>query len=183
MFVQPILKHATCVAALMCGCASYAQQTQIPFDQIQRGAQLPAKLVASNSNVGTAAVSGSAGGVSDSAAPSFSPAPASELNGAPVNRGPRIVDSRYVWLNSAHLAAAFADIEMSQRCIDEHTCVEANPLMPSSQAGKLGLNFGIVAYTACASYYLKKHRSSLWWLPPLAGISFHAGGVASGISH
>jgi hypothetical protein len=101
----------------------------------------------------------------------------------PAGRSPRIADTKFLWLNGVHLALTFADIELAQHCIDEHTCSEANPLMPSSTAAKLSVNIGMFAYATGASYYLKKRGFRLWWIPPAAGIGTHTVGVVSGISH
>jgi hypothetical protein len=113
-------------------------------------------------------------------------APASSFAGftrTPAFRGSKIFDAKYVWLNGLQLSLAFADIEITQHCIDEHTCREGNPLMPSSQAGKLSVSLGIAAFASVASYRLKKLRSKGWWVAPTVGIAGHAVGLASGLAH
>ena len=114
------------------------------------------------------------------------PAPASSSAGftrTPAVRRSRTFNARYAWLNGLQLSLAFADIEATQHCIDEHTCKEGNPLMPSSQAGKLSVSLGIAAFTAFASYRLKKQGSKSWWVAPAVGIAGHAVGLASGLAH
>jgi hypothetical protein len=186
MLVRSLVKHALGVSALLCVCTCYAQQAQVPFEQIQQDAKASLVRAALNSDPASAPAIGATPGVSSSAAPAFSPAPASsaaEFNSMPVARSPKVVDSKYLWVNGLDLGLAVTDVAMSQRCIDQHTCVEANPLMPSSLAGKFGVDLGAVAYAAGVSYYMKKHKSSWWWLAPLAGASFHSGGIASAIAH
>jgi len=86
-------------------------------------------------------------------------------------------------LNSLHFSLAFADIETTQHCINEHTCREGNPLLPSSQAGKLGVSLGIATFTAVASYQIKKETTKAWWLAPTVGIAAHTVGLATGLAH
>jgi hypothetical protein len=114
------------------------------------------------------------------------PAPASYSAGftrTPAVRSSRTFDAKYVWLNGLQFSLAFADIETTQHCIDEHTCREGNPLMPSPQAGKFSVSLGIAAFTAVASYRLKKQRSKGWWVAPAVSIAGHAVGLASGLVH
>ena len=101
----------------------------------------------------------------------------------PLQAVPRTADSKFFWLNGLHLGMAVFDVEMTQRCIDSRHCREVNPMMPSSQAGKLSLNIALVAYSSGISYWLKKHNSKVWWLPPSAGIAIHSAGVATGFEH
>lgn len=75
------------------------------------------------------------------------------------------------------------DVEMTQHCIAVHKCREANPVMPSSQAGQLSVNFALVAFQGWSSYWLKKHHSSGWWIPLVAGTVVHSVGVATGFEH
>jgi len=176
------------VAILMSSFASLAQQSRIPFEQMQREARLSATRAPSNSDAASLSFPVSAPGGSSSAAASLPtpPASGSTITGfkrVPAGRGARVLDAKYLLLNGQHLVLALADIEMAQRCIDEHTCKEANPLMPSSPAAKLSVNLGIFAYATGTSYYLKKHGCRWWWAPPVAGIGIHAAGVASGIRH
>jgi hypothetical protein len=96
---------------------------------------------------------------------------------------PRVANARFFILNSLHLGMAIFDVEMTQRCIASHQCREGNPLMPSSQAGQLAVGFAFVAYGSGLSYWLKKHQSRMWWLPPAGGVVTHTVGVATGLMH
>jgi hypothetical protein len=101
----------------------------------------------------------------------------------PYPTSPRTADTKFFLLNGIHLGMAVFDVEMTQRCIANHRCHETNPLMPSSQAGQLGINFALVGSGSLASYWLKKHQSRLWWLPPATGAAAHSYGVATGFEH
>jgi hypothetical protein len=188
MHVQPILKHVILVAVFICGHASFAQQAQIPFEQIQRDSQSSVALAQSNSAPPGVVPPEPAPQDSSSATPSRLAAPASvassaTFNRVPAVRSPEVADAKFLFLNGQHLVLSLADIELSQRCIDAHTCTEANPLMPSSLAGKLSVTLGIFAYATATSYYLKKHRSRWWWAPPVLGVGIHTVGLMSGLAH
>jgi len=101
----------------------------------------------------------------------------------PRARSPRTLSPGFFLLNGLHLGMAVFDVEMTQHCIADHHCVEGNPMMPSSQAGQLGMNFALVGYGAFISYELKKRDNKLWRLSPVVGISAHTVGVASGFAH
>lgn len=116
----------------------------------------------------------------------FHPAAAAVI--APVTASPkaaesRTADSKFFLLNGMQLGMAIFDVELTQRCIASQHCRETNPLMPSSQAGQLGLNLGLAAYSSGISYWLKRRKSKLWWMPPAAGIAAHSVGVATGFEH
>ncbi|HZD47145.1 MAG TPA: hypothetical protein VE178_00245, partial [Silvibacterium sp.] len=95
----------------------------------------------------------------------------------------RTADAKFFLLNGLYLGMAVFDVEMTQRCIAAQHCRELNPLMPSSHAGQLTINFALVAGVSTASYWLKKHSSAVWWLPPVAGTAAHSAGVATGFVH
>jgi len=96
---------------------------------------------------------------------------------------PRTADSRFFLLSGIQLGMAVFDVEMTQRCIASHHCRETNPVMPTSQAGQLSVNFALVACNSGISYWLKKRGSKLWWLPPSAGVVVHSVGVTTGFEH
>jgi hypothetical protein len=188
MHIQAILKRTVGAAVLISGCAAFAQQTQIPFKQIQRDAQSSTASLPSKSDLASVVAPESASGESSSSAASLpaAPSPASSSSGLVAVytfRPPKVVDTNFLLLNSQHLILALADIEMSQRCIDAHTCTEANPLMPNSLAAKFGVNLAVFANATFGSYYLKKHGSRYWWLPPVSGAGIHAVGLTSGLAH
>ena len=115
--------------------------------------------------------------------------PPSEPLGTPIIRSvapvaeQRVLDRKYFLLNGLHLAMGLLDVGLTQRCIADHRCAEGNPLMPSSLAGQLSVNFAYVGYAAYFSYNLKKRHSRLWWISPTSGIATHSVGVVTGLMH
>jgi hypothetical protein len=101
----------------------------------------------------------------------------------PIATTPRVADRKYFLLNGMQAGMAVFDVEMTQHCIRARKCSEANPFMPSSQAGALSVDFALTAYEGLWSYFLKKHHSKLWWITPVAGTAVHAAGVATGFEH
>ena len=161
------------LAIAMGGWTSSAQQTTIPFAQIERDTQLSARL----------ALPGN--GTSSSLVPGLGPAEPSAAGvvGVLSVRVPRTLDSRFYLVNGLHLGMAAFDIGMTQHCMANHHCQEGNPLMPSSLAGQLSVNFALVGYSSFVSYKLKKHGSHVWWLSPAIGTGAHVAGAASGLAH
>lgn len=155
------------------GWACNAQVPMIPFNQIERDGQLTATL--------ELPASVPSEGYSSSAAPAL------PLSGGFIRtsalRTPRTVDSKFLLLNGLHLGLAMLDVGMTQHCLAAHTCREGNPMMPSSLAGQLSVDFALVGYGAFSSYRLKRHKSSFWWISPTVGATAHGVGVASGIAH
>ena len=96
---------------------------------------------------------------------------------------PRVADSKFFLFNGVQLGMALFDVEMTQRCIASHHCRETNPLMPSSQVGQISVNIALAAYSSGVSYWLKKHKCKLWWVPPATGFVAHSIGVATGFEH
>ena len=158
----------------MSGMACSAQDAKIPFMQIEKDAQLSASATVPASE---AVISHSDGMFSSSSAP------ASFVFVPPTPTQPRTLSKGFLLLNGLHLGMAIFDVEMTQHCIANHHCVEGNPLMPSSHAGQLGVNFAIVGYGTFMSYRLKKQERKLWMLSPIVGIAAHSIGVASGIAN
>jgi len=107
----------------------------------------------------------------------------STLPTAPSPAPSRTVDRKFLLVNGLQLGMTMFDIAMTQNCIASGHCREANPLMPSSFSGQLTVGLTFVAYGSGVSYWLKKHKSRLWWLPPASGVATHAVGVASGFEH
>ena len=158
----------------MGGMACSAQDAKIPFKQIEKDAQLSASVTVPASE---AAISHSEGMFSSSSTP------ASFVFVPPTPTQSRTLSKGFLLLNGLHLGMAIFDVEMTQHCIANHHCVEGNPLMPSSHAGQLGVNFAIVGYGTFMSYRLKKQERKLWLLSPIVGIAAHTLGVASGFAN
>ncbi len=119
-----------------------------------------------------------------SSAPVPSTSASGVVNSAPAPSVARpVLNKTYFLLNGLHLGLAVADVEMTQHCIADHRCKEGNPMMPSSQAGQISVSVGIFAYAAGTSFWLKKHKSKLWWAPPTVGVVAHAIGFTSGLRY
>ena len=84
----------------------------------------------------------------------------------------------FVLLNSAQVGASIADLSLTQQCIDAHTCVEGNPLLPRSTAGRWGVTLGVSALTVATSWLMRKHRKRGWYAGPVVGIAAHGMGIA-----
>lgn len=170
------------VAIAMGTSTCFAQNATIPFGQLEREAHLTASLSLPNNETASSRTFSSSlnpgdGAMEPSAAGFVRTIPASPV------RVTRIIDSKFLLLNGLHLGMAVLDVGLTQHCIADHHCREGNPMMPSSLAGQLSVNFAFVSYGSFVSYRLKKHRSTLWGLSPTVGISAHAVGVATGIMH
>lgn len=166
------------LAIAMGGWACSAQEATIPFGQLERDAQLSARLTAPDYETASSLSSSSLSPGVVSAAPS-----AARFVRMPTETIPGILNSKFFLFNGLHLGMATLDVTMTQRCIAAHTCREANPLMPASFAGKLCVNFALVGYSSFVSYRMKKHGSNLWWISPASGVAVHSVGAATGIAH
>ena len=89
----------------------------------------------------------------------------------------------YFLFNGAQVGMGILDVEFTQHCIADHHCQEGNPLMPSSQAGQIGVVAGLSAYSYFVSYKLKKQGSRFWWIAPAMGVATHTAGAATGLAH
>jgi hypothetical protein len=162
------------LALVLGGFVCSAEEATIPIRQIERDAQLPAKLtaLAGGATIGRAyeMPSGS------SSATGFVPAPRATAHPQTLSRG-------FFLINGLHLGMAAFDVGMTQHCLADHNCREGNPVMPSSLAGQLSEEIASVGLGTFVSYRLKKHGSKLWLLSPVVGIATHTVGVASGFAH
>jgi hypothetical protein len=170
------------LALALCGGVCSAQQVTIPFEQIQKDSVQNTQLIAG------LALPGSESEGNFSSSNIFSQTPHTEpiMSGfvrVPAGQAPRVLTSKFFLLQGLHLGMAVLDVETTQHCLAAHTCREGNPLMPSSQAGALGINFALVGYSSYVSYRMKSHKSNLWWLSPTTGTVAHVVGFATGLAH
>ncbi|MGC1462977.1 MAG: hypothetical protein WA802_12295 [Terracidiphilus sp.] len=166
------------LAVALATLATSAQENRIPLKQIEMDAQnlqLLATAAAPDNEAAAEHANGMLSGTSSSSGGFVLPAPAVKL--------PRTLSPGFFLLNGAHLGLAVFDVEMTQHCLADHHCVEGNPLMPSSRAGQLGLNFALFGYGSFMSYRLKRQERRLWMLSPVVGIVAHTVGVATGFAH
>lgn len=160
-----------CLLFACSGTLVFAQQTSIPFRQLEKSAPLSASLSAPES---ISSMSGSSSSASD---PGLTAA-ASYVR--PTYKRERVVDSKFLLVNGLHLGLAALDIGLTQRCIASGHCREGNPVMPSSLGGQAAVGSAIVGYGFFVSYKMKKHDSRVWWLSPVVGIGAHSVGAATG---
>lgn len=162
------------LAIAMGGLVCFPQEATIPFRQIGRDAQLSAKLTvpATDAEISHAYELPSR----PSNAEGYVFVPRATI-------APRTLSDGFFLTNGLHLGMSIFDVAMTQHCIADYHCREGNPLMPSSLAGQLSVNFAYVGYGTFMSYRLKKHGSKLWLLSPAVGIAAHTVGVASGLAH
>lgn len=168
-----VLGAAMAMAAMSC----LAQYRAIPLRQIEREARDPVLSVRAALLAGPSARPASDASYSEPAASTGYVQPPAAA------KTQHTLSASYYVLNGLHLGMAVFDVEMTQHCIANHHCTEGNPLMPSSQAGQLGVNFALVGYGAFLSYKLKKHDNKLWIASPAAGIVAHTLGVATGFKN
>ena len=169
------------VTLLMGGYLCLAQQAPIPFQQLRRPTEIPAREVASVSGVGNDLTPGASSAIAASVSSSLSAHEA--FYPVPAATGGRRLGFRYFLLNGLHLGMAGADVALTQHCIAEHRCREGNPVMPSSLAGSLSVDSALVGLGALVSGRLKTQGSAAWWVAPVTGIAAHGAGVATGLAH
>ena len=160
-----------CLVTGMGSIAGSAQSARIPFRQIAKDAQLSVRVAVSTTESAANDTYEMSSGSSASASFVLPP---------PVYKPPRTLTRGYFVINGLHLGMAAFDVGMTQHCLADHHCREGNPLMPSSLAGQLSIDFAFVSSGALISYKLKKEESKAWWLSPAIGTVAHAAGVASG---
>ena len=158
--------------------ACSAQQPHIPFAQLELAARTT-PITESPAGIGESSSSSSS--ASEAPTPA-APASYETLRNPEATKRHHFV-SGLLLLNGLHVGTAALDIALTKHCIDNHTCREGNPMMPSGVGGQIGVDFALVGYSTFVSYRLKKRNSKMWWLSPALGTSTHITGIASGLSH
>jgi hypothetical protein len=153
------------------GVLGRAQEQSIPFEKMQSASQPDRLQRVAGANGEDAIVTSETAPANGNATLALRPIPS------------RKPGSRYFLLNGIHLGLALLDVQMTQHCIAEDKCTEGNPIMPSSRAGQIGFNLGVVTFSALASYKAWRHDEKIWWIAPAAGIAAHTAGVVTGIAH
>lgn len=100
---------------------------------------------------------------------------------APASRPKKVLDAKFLLLIAAGTALTVADYELTQHCLANRTCVETDPLLPTSRAGMYGTNVPLNAALYFWSYRRKEHGKRLWWVAPLAVAASHAVGVGTNL--
>jgi hypothetical protein len=110
----------------------------------------------------------------------IAPPIAIERNPAPAPKK-KVFDKKFAILSALAGGLTIADFEMTQHCLQRHTCAEADPLMPTSRAGMYVSNIPLNAALFWWSYRRKEDGKRLWWLAPLMVVGSHAAGVGTNI--
>lgn len=160
-----------CAVMATTSVACGAQSPTIPFKQIERNAQLSARMEAAPSVALVGRPSGPAATM---------PAASEAVWAPPVYKPARTLSTGFFLVNGLHLGLAMLDVGLTQHCIADGHCREGNPIMPSSLTGQVGVDSAWVGWGTLISYKLKRNDSRAWWITPAIGIAAHTAGAASG---
>jgi hypothetical protein len=86
------------------------------------------------------------------------------------------------WISWGSLAAlAIADNELTARCVQNHNCVELNPILGRrpTRPELYGLKATVLGIGFYLSRRSKLHGRSDWKIPPMVGIPVYGGAVVS----
>ncbi len=101
-------------------------------------------------------------------------APAVSLTPAPQKK---VINKKFLLLTGLAVAFTVADVELTQRCLRHHTCVELNPTLPTGHAAMYLANVPATGALFYWSYRRKANGQRLWWLPTLIDLLPHAAGA------
>ncbi len=90
---------------------------------------------------------------------------------------PHKFDWKFWTLVGADAGATAGDIWITHDCLQAKTCIEGNPLMPSSLGGQIGLNVPLFSSQIFTAMKLHKEGSKLWWIPLISGTATHGTGI------
>lgn len=94
---------------------------------------------------------------------------------------PRLGAGFYL-LNGLNIGMTALDMGLSQHCIAQHRCSEANMLLPSSFAARISFVAAFTALGTYVSHRMKVRGGRLWWIPAFSGTVAHSVGVVSGLA-
>lgn len=108
--------------------------------------------------------------------------PTSSVLSGPSQPGRRkVIDRNFILLSALTFGLTAADIELTQHCLSEKTCVELNPTLPHSRWGMYAANTPVnlaVMYFACRR---KASGKRGWWIAPLIDSGIHGVGIGSNV--
>jgi hypothetical protein len=93
----------------------------------------------------------------------------------------RVLDKTFIALAVLAFASTSADVELTQHCLQERTCVEMNPTLPHSRWGMYAVNTPVNVALMYLSYHRKSAGKWGWWIAPVGVLGAHGVGVASNI--
>jgi hypothetical protein len=88
-----------------------------------------------------------------------------------------VVDKKFIVLSVALMGLTISDLERTQHCLAQRTCVEMNPMLPHSRAGMYAVNVPINVGTMYLAYRMKAAGWKTWWIVPALNIAGHAVGT------
>jgi hypothetical protein len=109
------------------------------------------------------------------AAPPYEPAYQRTIRQEPKKR---VVDAKFVAMSALVMGLTIGDLERTQHCLSQHTCVEMNPMLPTSRTGMYAVNIPINAGAMYLAYRLKAGGRRTWWIAPVTIAASHGVGVA-----
>lgn len=93
----------------------------------------------------------------------------------------KVMDRNFLLLAGMTFALTAADIELTQHCLKEKTCVELNPTLPLSRWGMYATNTPVNLAVLYWSYKRKQSGKFGWWVAPLVDIGIHGVGIGSNV--
>lgn len=93
----------------------------------------------------------------------------------------KVMDRNFILLGALTFGLTAMDVEMTQHCLHEKTCVELNPTLPHSRLGMYAANTPVNLAVMYWSYKRKAAGKKAWWVAPLVDIGAHAVGIGSNI--
>lgn len=93
----------------------------------------------------------------------------------------KVADANFLLLGTLTFALTAADVELTQHCLHEKTCVELNPTLPHSRWGMYAVNTPVNFAVMYLSYRRKAAGKRDWWIAPIVDIGAHSIGIGSNI--
>lgn len=91
---------------------------------------------------------------------------------------PPVVDKKFVVVSALVMGLTISDLERTQHCLHQGTCVELNPMLPHSRAGMYAVNLPLNAATMWLGYHMKSQGRKTWWIAPALVAAGHGIGTA-----
>jgi hypothetical protein len=93
----------------------------------------------------------------------------------------KVMDRNFLLLAGLTFGLTAADVELTQHCLKEKTCVELNPTLPHSRWGMYAANTPVNLAVMYFSYRRKASGKGGWWIAPLVDAGIHGVGIGTNI--
>lgn len=90
-----------------------------------------------------------------------------------------VVDRKFVVFSAVVMGLTIADLERTQHCLGNRTCVEMNPMLPHTRVGMYAVNVPINAMTMYLAYRMKSAQRKTWWILPSLVAAGHGVGASA----